>query len=161
MMIKETACSFLQMLGLWCDIFNIIVGVSALVRGIAIAGIGYLVVHLASILYLVFHKKLGFKYHQTTTRSLLIIPEVFLVIYMSLLFDTSHYKYLYKSQYQYYSEDLYHYYTDETFELEISMIYIGFAWSIVCGVSSLISFYCTCTPRSRGQSGNTTKNQGK
>merc|ERR1712112_204309 len=37
----------------------------------------------------------------------------------------------------------------ETQGLEIALVFLGFAWSFICAVSSLISFYCVCTPRSR------------
>ena len=43
-------------------------------------GIGFLVVHLISIGYLALHKKLEFTYHQKTTRLLIIIPQLLLLM---------------------------------------------------------------------------------
>ena len=148
MMSEETACSFLKIFGLWCDLFNIIVGVGVLSRGIVTSGIGYLLVHIVSISYLVFHKKLGFKYHQSTTRILVLIPDLFLVIYTVLSSPSYRCSYESPSYHRSYVSPSYRC-SYETQGLEIALVFLGFAWSFICAVSSLISFYCVCTPRSR------------
>merc|ERR1712025_540072 len=99
-----------------------------------------------------FHKKLGFKYHQSTTRILVLIPDLFLVIYTVLSSPSYRCSYQSPSHHRSYESPSYRYRCSyETQGLEIALVFVGFAWSFICAVSSLISFYCVCTPRSRAK----------
>ena len=95
--VKTTSCSFLMLYCLWCDIFNIILGVGIIFDGtsrtstdskynglILTSGSGFIMIHSASIIYLMFHKKLRIKYHLPATRFLLIVGDIFLLTFTLL-----------------------------------------------------------------------------
>merc|ERR1712098_51212 len=53
--------------------------------------IGYIILHLGSISYLIFYRKLGFRYHLKTCRILILVPQMFLLINSQVwIGDTSH-----------------------------------------------------------------------
>ena len=53
--------------------------------------IGYIVVHLISIGYLVFYQKLGFRYHLKTARLVILVPQlVYLLLMLSILDNYCH-----------------------------------------------------------------------
>ena len=138
----KTACTFAMLFSLWSDVFNILVGVGALVNSIWISGIGYIVVHSASIIYLMFYKKLGFKYHFFTTRILMVVPDIFLLTNTLLYPPRWSWRY-------------------GPFGLEITSLCVGFAWSLMCALLALAT-HCKCTRRSRDSSSSmTSRNKGK
>ena len=120
---NQSGCDILKLFGFWSDIFNLILGVGVLSNGNITAGIGYILTHLASILYLVFHQKLGVQYHEIATRSMMIIPEVFCIIH-SLIRDAGPPRYFARG-----------------------LILLGFAWSIISASFSIMN-HC-CAQRSR------------
>ena len=78
---QKTSCSFLMLSSLWCDIFNLITGIGVIFNGILNPGIGYILIHLISIFYMMFYKKLGFKYHVRTTRNTMMFGEFLLAFH--------------------------------------------------------------------------------
>merc|ERR1712098_44976 len=79
---KLTRCSFQMMFSFWSDLFNFTAGIGLFHLGSThiLIATGYLIFHLASLLYLMLFKKLGFKYHLKTTRLLILAPQLFLFI---------------------------------------------------------------------------------
>ena len=71
-------CSFLMLYGCWCDIFNISAGAMVCVSGgpFSLIGASIIMIHLASLFYMVLHQKLGFQYHEKTSRLLMIYPQL-------------------------------------------------------------------------------------
>lgn len=117
-----TRCSFPMLFSLWCDLFNFIAGIALFHLGGAhiLIATGYLLFHLASLLYLMFFKKLGFKFHLKTTRLLIIVPQVF------LFFSTIAVR-------------------AEIYENELLCkigVGFGFIWSLSCFLLVIINEYC-------------------
>ena len=129
---QKTPCSFLMLSSLWSDIFNLITGIGVIFNGILIPGIGYILVHLISILYLMFYKKLGFKYHVRTTRCLMVIPSAFLLAYTLIQYDYPRWSY-------------------RTQGLDVICVSVGFTWTAICALLSLATL-CKCTRRSQDSS---------
>ena len=83
---QKTSGSGLMLSSLWCDVFNLIIGIGLLINGILIPGIGYILIRLISIFYMMFYKQLGFKYHVRTTRNMMMFCE-FLLAYTLFRYD--------------------------------------------------------------------------
>ena len=120
------ACSFWMLFGLWGDVFNIILGIGVLTNGDVIAGIGYILTHLASLLYLVFHRKFGVKYHEIATRTIMIVPQTFCIIHSFM--QDNHYR---------------------RTDFPKGLILLGLGWSLTCAFSLIIKQCCRCTRKPR------------
>ena len=131
----KISCSFIMLFCLWCDIFNTIIGVMGFHLHPPIA-LGYIFIHLISIIYLIFQKKIGFKYHLASTRFLMLVPCVFLLVFMLIL------------NYKYYDR---HYFSSglEIYTVDAWAIYwsigIGLAWSTICALMAGVSLCTSCT----------------
>jgi len=121
-------CSVTMMMSLYSDILNIVAG--AFLNCFHIFGIllsiGYIILHLGSISYLIFYRKLGFRYHLKTCRILILVPQMFLLINSQVwIGDTSHPH-------------------SASFVPGITKIclLVGFVMSLVCMLSVIMSEYC-------------------
>jgi len=126
---KLTRCSFQMMFSFWSDLFNFIAGIGLFHLGgthILIAT-GYLIFHLASLLYLMLFKKLGFKYHLKTTRLLILAPQLFLFIPAIIV----------RAENRYLDHQL--------IVLCKSGVVFGFIWSLACFLLVIITEYCDCS----------------
>ena len=128
---KDKSCNFFSFFCVGCDIYNIILGFLLAIL-IPTPGVGFIILHAASILYLCVHEKLGFEYHLPTTRILMIFPDILFTYYASLAGTD----------------------TWIGFERWITgcSIILGLILSIFCAFSSIISYHykclCVCASRS-------------
>merc|ERR1711915_237432 len=128
-------CSVAMMMSLYSDILNIVAG--AFLNCFNIFGIllsiGYILLHLGSISYLIFYRKLGFLYHLKTCSILILVPQMFLLI-NSLVWigDTSH-----------------PYSASFVPGITKFCLLVGFVMSMVCMLTVIISEYCVFNCRER------------
>ena len=143
---EKTACSFLMLYCLWCDIFNIILGVGIMINAgscnrynglILTAGSGFILIHFASIIYLMFHKKLEIKYHLPATRFLLIVGDIFLLTF-TLLTTRERLCDMWDS-------------VIDIRDVQLASICAGVSWSLICALWAAASL-CKCTNRQRTSS---------
>ena len=120
---KDKSCNFFSFFCVGCDIYHIILGFF-LANYIPTPGVGFIILHAASIFYLCVHEKLGFEHHLPTTRILMIFPDILFTYYASLA----------------------------GFIGLSGLIMSGLILSIFCAFSSIISYHykcmCVCASRS-------------
>jgi len=120
-----------MMISLYSDILNIVAG--AFLNCFQLFGIllsiGYIVLHLGSISYLIFHRKLGFRYDLKTSRILILVPQMYLLICSQVWIGPPR--------------------DSASFVPGITKIclIIGFLMSLVCMLSVIFSEYCVCNCR--------------
>ena len=126
---KDKSCNFFSFFCVGCDIYNIILGFLLAIL-IPTPGVGFIILHAASIFYLCVHEKLGFEHHLPTTRILMIFPDILFTTYAS---QDEERRFLLTQALQ-------------------SSIIFGLILSIFCAFSSIISYHykclCVCASRS-------------
>eukprot|EP00088_Acartia_fossae_P037557 TRINITY_DN38760_c0_g1_i2.p1 TRINITY_DN38760_c0_g1~~TRINITY_DN38760_c0_g1_i2.p1 ORF type:complete len:151 (-),score=14.73 TRINITY_DN38760_c0_g1_i2:57-509(-) len=123
----RTACSLPMLMSLWSDVFSLVAAILLMTSSLGFPyeskfikigiSISYIVVHLISIGYLVFYKKLGFRYHLKTTRIMILIPQLMLLVFTIL--------------------------TNYYWIANIAVI-AGFVLSVITTFTILIANYCIC-----------------
>merc|ERR1719378_914144 len=124
-----------MMMSLYSDVINIVAGALlnfAHIYGILLS-IGYIILHLVSIGYLLFYRKLGFRYHLKTSRILILFPQIFLLINSIVWIGK-------RSHYGPYSASY-------VPGITLICIIMGFAMSLLCVLTVVISEHCVFNRR--------------